>query len=615
MAEPSATRTSAAAIAEAAGKAAIAERIKRSSNQPAAIPGRDSAGRFTSEGGSAGNRSATASAIASISDRLSRLTAAASGIDDADPAVKAAREVAEPLRRGFEFFRGDKQTPWLKKIFTKLAIFQKEESVFNKAAKETLEKIERKPVSVSTQSNGSSWLNKLPFVGSMLSTLGKTAIGGGLLGMLAKGGRGAFGMLKRVPVLGALLAAGGAAFDIFSSENDSSLSRRDKDKAAGTSVGGWVGSLGGVGAGALAGSMLGPVGTIVGGIVGGFLGDQAGQLIGDKFGGWVADLREADVPGKIAGAWDGAVASMSTTFNEAWAKVKDIGGLVTQVIGEQIGGLADYIKANTGIDLKQQGAAWLDRTKANAGGAWDFTKKAAAALVDTAMQGVDWASKNTTAGKVIGKAARFSKSGGEIGSPERAMQLLMEKGWSKEDAAAIAANISQESGFDTRAKGDNGTAVGAAQWHPDRQKTFERVFGKNLSDASFDEQIAFVDWELKNSHRRAGQAIKSASGINAKTAAVEQTYEISALGKRGGVQPERISDARKFAAIDVAPPVSMAMPKIPMIPQIAEAPKVIEPLGSPAAPAFTVNLPSQDVGQNLSDRRIAHIASGGIGGI
>ncbi|OAI25077.1 MULTISPECIES: phage tail tip lysozyme [Methylomonas] len=611
VAEPSATRTSAAAIAEAAGKAAIAERIKRSSSQPVAVPGRDSAGRFASGGGSASNRSATASAIASISDRLSRLTAAASGIDDADPAVKAAREVAEPLRRGFEFFRGDKQTSLLKKIFAKLAVFQKEESVYNRATKETLEKIERKPVSVSTQSNGSSWLNKLPFVGSMLSTLGKTAIGGGFLGMLAKGGRGAYGLLKRVPVLGALLAAGGAAFDIFGSESDSSLSRREKDKAAGTSVGGWVGSLGGVGAGALAGSMLGPVGTIVGGIVGGFLGDQAGQIIGDKFGGWVSDLREADIPGKIAGSWDRAVASMSTTFNESWAKIKDIGGLVANVVGEQLDGLNNYIKANTGIDLKQQGSAWLDRTKSNAGDAWDFAKKAAASLVDKTMQGVDWASKNTTIGRAIEHA---SSAKSEVGTPERAMQLLMQKGWSKEDSAAIAANISRESGFDTQASGDNGTATGIAQWHKPRQNQFKQLFGKNLSDSTFEEQVAFIDWELKNSHRRAGQAIKSASGVDAKTAAVEQTYEISALGKRGGVQPERISDARKFATIDVAPPISMAMPKIPTIPAIAEAPKVIEPLGSPAAPAFTVNLPSQDVGQNLSDRRIAHIASGGIGG-
>lgn len=613
VAEPNATRSSTAAIAEAAGKAAIVERIKRSSNQPAAIPGRDSAGRFTSDVGPSGNRSATAAAIASISDRLSRLTAAASGIDDADPAVKAAREVAEPLRRGFEFFRGDKQTSLLKKIFAKLAIFQKEESVYNKATKETLEKIERKPVTVGAQSGGGimSALGGIPVIGTVARAIGKIAAGGGMFGALANGGRGALGLLKRIPILGTLLAAGGAAFDIFGSENDSSLSRRDKDKAAGTSVGGWVGSLGGVGVGAIAGSMLGPVGTIVGGIVGGFLGDQVGQIIGDKFGGWVTDLREADIPGKIAGAWDSAVTSMSATFTESWVKVKDIGSLVTQVIGEQVGGLADYIKANTGIDLKQQGAAWLDRTKANASGAWDFTKQAAASLADKAMQGVDWASKNTTIGRAIEHA---SSAKSEVGTPERAMQLLMQKGWSKEDAAAISANISRESGFDTQASGDNGTATGIAQWHKPRQNQFKQLFGKNLSDSTFEEQVAFIDWELKNSHRRAGEAIKSASGIDAKTAAVEQVYEISALGKRGGVQPERIADARKFATIDVAPPISMDMPKIPMIPQIAEAPKVVEPLGSPAAPAFTVNLPSQDVGQNLSDRRIAHIASGGIGG-
>lgn len=114
VAEPGRSKSS-GAIAEAIGISTAAERIKRSSSQPVALPGRDSAGRFTSDGGPSGNRSVTASGIASIGDRLSRLTAAASGIDDADPAVKAAREVAEPLRRGFEFFRGDKQTSLLKK--------------------------------------------------------------------------------------------------------------------------------------------------------------------------------------------------------------------------------------------------------------------------------------------------------------------------------------------------------------------------------------------------------------------------------------------------------------------------------------------------------------------
>lgn len=593
-----------AAIAEGA-RNAVAERIRRvSSSSGLALPGRDSAGKFTSGGINSGSGN---SAIASIGDRLARLTGAASGIEDVDPAVKAAREIAEPMQRTFEFFRGDKQTLWLKKIFSKLNVFHKEESVYNRATKETLEKIERKPVAAGAQSGLMSAISSLPVIGSIARAIGITTVGGGMLGTLAKGGRGMFGLLKRVPVLGSLLAAGGAAFDIFDSEN-SGLSRRDKDKAAGTSIGGWAGSLGGVAAGALAGSILGPVGTIVGGIVGGFLGDQAGQIIGDKFGGWVSDLREADIPAKITSAWDSAVSSMSTTFNEAWAKVKDIGGMVTNVVGEQLNDFNNYIKSNTGIDIKQQGTAWLDRTKSNFNGAVDYTKQAAASLVDKAMQGVDWAAKNSTVGKALSKAGK----GGEIGSPERAMQLLMEKGWSKEDAAAIAANLNSESRFDTGAVGDGNTAIGIAQWHPDRQKVFEAKFNKKLQDASFDEQVSFIDWELRNTHKSAGNAIRLATGLDQKTAATEQRYEISALGKRGGVQPERIADARKYATIDFSGAPIARPPKAPSMPAIAEAPKVVEPLNSPVSPEFTVNIPSQDVGQRLSDRTTAYIASGGI---
>ncbi|WGS85016.1 hypothetical protein [Methylomonas sp. UP202] len=464
-----------------------------------------------------------------------------------------------------------------------------------------------------------------------------------MFGALANGGRGALGLLKRIPILGTLLAAGGAAFDIFGSESDSSLSRRDKDKAAGTSVGGWVGSIGGVGAGALAGSMLGPVGTIVGGIVGGFLGDQAGQIIGDKFGGWVSDLREADIPGKIAGAWDGAVSTMSTAFSESWAKVKDIGGLVTQVIGEQIGGLADYIKANTGIDLKQQGAARLDRTKANAGGAWDFAKKAAASLVDKTMQSVDWMGKNTTVGKAIGKAASAFQ-GGSI------------HGMSPAQFAALAADTRRtESGGNTSAENKYGY-IGAYQFGAAaladtglvdaaklkaaqksgrfNQKTFLAdpanwlmAGGKDafLADQALQDQTySKYSEQLQKAGLRSG--VLSAGSTPEQIAAyVKAAHLVGAGGAnkfftRGidsadanGTLASKYAKQGAMAVASVSTPQIGPMPKIPTIPAIAEAPKVIEPLGSPAAPAFTVNLPPQDVGQNLSDRRIAQIASGGIG--
>ncbi|OAI02928.1 hypothetical protein A1342_03525, partial [Methylomonas methanica] len=563
---------------------------KRMSRSDAVMPIRDSSGKFTA-GASGIGGTAGVSVISSLSDRLSRLSGAASGIEDADPAVKAAREVAEPIQRSFQFFRGDKQSSWLKKILTKLTAFHKEESVYNRSTKDTLEKIERKPTAMASGISG------FP-----ISSL----LGIGARGLLGAGK----GLLRKVPLIGAILTSIGSIFDIFNSES-SGLSRRDKDKYAGSVIGGTAGTIGGAIAGAMAGAVAGPVGMVIGGIVGSFLGDQAGQIIGDTFGGWVNDLRNADIPGKIAAAWDSAVTAMSATFNEAWSKVKDIGGLVMNVVGEQLNDVNSYVKANTGVDAKQLGSEWWDRTKANVSGAVDYTKQAASSLVDQAMQSVDWAAKNTTIGKAFSKAASTVK-GGEIGSPERAMQLLMEKGWSKDDAAAIAANLNSESRFDTRASGDKGTAIGIAQWHQDRQAQFEKVFGKELTDASFEEQIAFIDWEMNNTNKKAGMAIRSAFGVDSKTAAVEQFYERSALGQRGGVQPERIADARKYAAINVSGPSVALAPRAPAMPKIAEPPPIVEPLLSTESPQFTVNLPTQDVGQNLTDRRIAHIASGGI---
>jgi hypothetical protein len=127
-------------------------------------------------------------------------------------------------------------------------------------------------------------------------------------GLLSKAGK----FLKRIPLLGALLTGGAAAMDIYDSENDDNLTRRDKDERAGKAVGGAVGGLGGMAAGAKLGAMVGalggPIGIAIGSVVGGaagmFFGDQAGQILGDTVGGWVNDLRAYDIPGKITAAWD-----------------------------------------------------------------------------------------------------------------------------------------------------------------------------------------------------------------------------------------------------------------------------------------------------------------------
>ena len=138
-----------------------------------------------------------------------------------------------------------------------------------------------------------------------------------------------------------------------------------------------------------------------------------------------------------------------------------------------------------------------------------------------------------------------------------AMQILVSRGWSKEQAAGITTNLMGESGLNEKAEGDldktsgTYTAYGIAQWHPDRQQLFKLVTGKDIRGSTFEEQVSFVDWELKNREKAAGDKIKAAKTSKEAAALVEQKYERSALGQMGGVHPERLKWAEKFESMEL----------------------------------------------------------------
>ena len=85
-----------------------------------------------------------------------------------------------------------------------------------------------------------------------------------------------------------------------------------------------------------------------------------------------------------------------------------------------------------------------------------------------------------------------------------ALQYFVSKGWTTEQAAGIVGNLQAESGRDLQidAVGDGGKAYGIAQWHPDRQAMFSRVFGKDIRQSTLGEQLAFVQWELENTEKK-----------------------------------------------------------------------------------------------------------------
>jgi hypothetical protein len=117
--------------------------------------------------------------------------------------------------------------------------------------------------------------------------------------------------------------------------------------------------------------------------------------------------------------------------------------------------------------------------------------------------------------------------------------FFMKRGWSKEHAWAITGTLGGEtSNFNPSEgggwiRGKSGQlhkedSYGVAQWHKDRRDTFERVFGHPIKGSTLDDQLAFVDWELKNTHKRAGEHIKRTGTPYAGVGVLVPEYEAPA---------------------------------------------------------------------------------------
>lgn len=155
------------------------------------------------------------------------------------------------------------------------------------------------------------------------------------------------------------------------------------------------------------------------------------------------------------------------------------------------------------------------------------------------------------------KQSRGEKSGEESVTPatnlkgtnDKAIYLMKrlqnELNLTKEQAAGIAGNIAQESGFNPHGKpGDKGLALGIAQWHPDRRK------GIDLTKMSYEDQVSYLIKELQTE----GVFNKKYGGLNKlrqmKTASeaaefIDKAYERSS----GEHRRQRQSYAEAYAKL------------------------------------------------------------------
>ncbi len=130
----------------------------------------------------------------------------------------------------------------------------------------------------------------------------------------------------------------------------------------------------------------------------------------------------------------------------------------------------------------------------------------------------------------LGGGATLSELKGirDSATAQQAMDFFQSKGWSKEQAAGIVGNLVAESNLKTDAVGDGGKAYGIAQWHADRQARFKQVYGKDIRQSNINEQMEFVDWELRNSEKSAGDKLKGATSASDAAFLVDKYYERSA---------------------------------------------------------------------------------------
>ena len=245
------------------------------------------------------------------------------------------------------------------------------------------------------------------------------------------------------------------------------------------------------------------------------------------------DLVFTDIGNTIAGELAPAFADMAEDFVAFYSDNKD---LIDSGLKEFFGELADNIElvaiamALLGGSAALKGLASL-RAIVGLGGAGAGAAGAAAAggasmltVAGGSVAALLYSSKLNDGEDTELLNNRLKKGGGEaVGAT---VDFFMQKGWTREQAEGLAANLEQESGFKADAEGDGGQAYGLAQWHPDRQAEFDKKYGKDIRKSTGAEQLEFINHELtRGNEKSAGGKLKMADNAYDAAAIVSREYE------------------------------------------------------------------------------------------
>lgn len=239
----------------------------------------------------------------------------------------------------------------------------------------------------------------------------------------------------------------------------------------------------------------------------------------------------------IAGELTPAVAEMIENFNEFYENNKE---LIDSGLKEFFGGVAENIELVTGALLLLGGSGALKgiaalrsviglRSAAAGGAAAGAAGASILAVAGTSLAALFYSSSlNKGEDDIVRarKAREAAESPGPDPLADLAIDHFIKKGWTREQATGIVANLDQESRLDTGAIGDGGKAYGVAQWHPDRQEDFKQWAGKDIRQSTLEEQLNFVNYELsQGKERQAGDRLRETSSAGDAASVVSRYYE------------------------------------------------------------------------------------------
>lgn len=161
------------------------------------------------------------------------------------------------------------------------------------------------------------------------------------------------------------------------------------------------------------------------------------------------------------------------------------------------------------------------------------------------------------------------------GQTAQASQLLgglVQRGFSKEEAAAIVGNLYAESGFDTGVTNPNSGAYGLMQWlggRKDKLIQFAQEKGKPVTDINL--QLDYIAWELRggNAYETAQfqKAMAYGPTVQDKTRGFAYEVERAGAGELSSSMPKRVGAAESAYNAGAGAPPTGATPT-----QVAQRP-------------------------------------------